>query len=79
MQKKQTRDPETLNRLSSRHHRWENKAELGHITNEDIIDREEVVMDIMFLGQQERHKLKQRGRINWVIEGDENSGFFHAL
>lgn len=49
--------------------------ELGHITNEDIKDREEALMDIMFLDQQERNKLKQRGRIKWAIEGDENSGF----
>ncbi|GJZ03380.1 putative RNA-directed DNA polymerase, eukaryota, reverse transcriptase zinc-binding domain protein [Tanacetum coccineum] len=45
----------------------------------DIIKREEWVMDVNQLDQMHREDLKQKCRMRWAIEGEENSRFFHSL
>ncbi|GJV58049.1 retrovirus-related pol polyprotein from transposon TNT 1-94 [Tanacetum coccineum] len=65
--------------LSRRLLDWVIKAEAGLINDEDVIKREEWMMDLDHLDQLQREDLKQKCHIRRAIEGHENSKFLHPL
>ncbi|GKA08346.1 putative RNA-directed DNA polymerase [Tanacetum coccineum] len=58
---------------------WDIKAENGLINEADIIKREEWLMDLNQLDQHVRDDLRQKCRVKWAVEGDENTRFFRSL
>ncbi|GKC33644.1 putative RNA-directed DNA polymerase, eukaryota, reverse transcriptase zinc-binding domain protein [Tanacetum coccineum] len=71
---------------------WDVKAEAGLISDLDHMlmfdirgclwmggSREEWMMDLSTLDQMKRDDLRQKCRLRWAIEGDENTRFFHSI
>ncbi|GJZ83161.1 hypothetical protein Tco_0648334 [Tanacetum coccineum] len=54
---------------------WDLNVEAGRVTDFDINKREEWLMDLQTLDQLERADIKQKSRVRWAVEGDENSRF----
>lgn len=67
-----------IDMLRSRIITWDLLAESGQLSTADVERREVDVMELRRLEQIERDMLKQKSRIRWGIEGDENTKYFHA-
>ncbi|GKE05444.1 putative RNA-directed DNA polymerase, eukaryota, reverse transcriptase zinc-binding domain protein, partial [Tanacetum coccineum] len=76
--KRKLADLENKARLNNILEKWELKAETCFISQEDIDAREEAIMELLMLNQQDSMSLRQKSRIKWAVEGDENSSFFHS-
>ncbi|GKD69232.1 RNA-directed DNA polymerase, eukaryota [Tanacetum coccineum] len=71
--KRKLADLENKARLNNILEKWELKAETCYISQEDIDAREEAIMEPLMLNQQDSMSLRQKSRIKWAVEGDENS------
>lgn len=49
----------------------------GPMTNENLAEQKELLLQIELLLEQEEIIWVQRARANWLRHGDRNTGFFH--
>ncbi|XP_071728449.1 uncharacterized protein [Rutidosis leptorrhynchoides] len=53
--------------------------ELGSASPECISNRGELMNELLEINRMEDMDLAQKSRVKWGLDGDENSGYFHAL
>lgn len=57
----------------------ESKAEASTLSPSECILRQNLIIGIKDIERKNILDLKQKSRIKWAIEGDENSRFFHGI
>ncbi|KAJ9542726.1 hypothetical protein OSB04_029232 [Centaurea solstitialis] len=57
---------------------WDLKAESGDLATDNKERRESILFELSQVVHKENLDLRQKSRIRWALEGDENSKFFHA-
>nr|GEV73495.1 RNA-directed DNA polymerase, eukaryota [Tanacetum cinerariifolium] len=58
---------------------WDAEAERGELLSDDVNRRDKMLMKLLEIEQAERNSLRQKSRIKWALERDENTKFFHTL
>ncbi|GKD17256.1 RNA-directed DNA polymerase, eukaryota, partial [Tanacetum coccineum] len=55
------------------------KAEISPLTTHDIENRTFLVNELMDLEHHNLKDLRQKAKVRWALEGDENTRFFHGI
>lgn len=58
---------------------WELKAESKTLDEEESVSFRKARADFFHAEKMQTSSLKQKSRIKWAVEGDENSRFFHSM
>ena len=57
---------------------WDEKAETGSLSLNEVESREEDVAEFHRLESIRMSNIRKKCRVKWAVEGDENSRYFHA-
>ncbi|XP_024964818.1 uncharacterized protein LOC112505099 [Cynara cardunculus var. scolymus] len=55
------------------------KVENTTLSMEEISSRKDILMKIKAMEENKVKELKQKARLRWVVDGEENSSFFHGI
>ncbi|GKF13432.1 hypothetical protein Tco_0054894, partial [Tanacetum coccineum] len=58
---------------------WDAKAEAGTLNQFEVEKQEKWLMDLSHLDHFHREDVKQKCHLRWVVEGDDNSRYFHSI
>ncbi|GKD95558.1 hypothetical protein Tco_1379455, partial [Tanacetum coccineum] len=51
----------------------------GGVTNDLLLSRLDILKQLQDIQSSESHDFIQKAKIQWAVEGDENSKFFHGI
>ncbi|GJY42770.1 RNA-directed DNA polymerase, eukaryota [Tanacetum coccineum] len=74
-----TKNEHLIDSLKQKINVLEEKAENGSLDDQDMADRLSHLKTLEDLEHLKNLDLKQKAKVNWAIEGDENSKFFHGI
>ncbi|GKE08923.1 RNA-directed DNA polymerase, eukaryota [Tanacetum coccineum] len=74
-----TKNEHLIDSLKQKINVLEEKAENGSLDDQDMADRLSHLKTLEDLEHLKNLYLKQKAKVNWAIEGDENSKFFHGI
>ncbi|KAK1423184.1 hypothetical protein QVD17_18479 [Tagetes erecta] len=57
----------------------EQRAELGLLNDVDVSNHIEILKNLTLIHESKNLDMKQKARVKWSIDGDENSAYFHGL
>lgn len=77
--KEHPREEGELLRLKKRVHQLDIDAESRQLTEQEIMERTSGYKSIIELEKIRSMDLRQKSRIKWAIDGDENTSFFHGI